>query len=244
MEETHLAAETLFQVGPLPITNTLLVTWIVMLGLVLSSYFITKNLKKFPSGWQNFAEAAIEQIYNLIESLAGKNAIRFFPFIATFFIFILLANLIGLLPGFGTIGISQTQNGHVKFLPFFRSVNSDLNTTLALAVISAFATHIFAIKLTGIKYYLKRFFSFNPIYLFVGLLEIVSEITKIISLSFRLFGNIFAGEALLVTISALFAFIVPLPFMALEIVMALVQAMVFAMLTLVFMTILSTKETH
>jgi F-type H+-transporting ATPase subunit a len=124
----------------------------------------------------------------------------------------------------------------------FRSINSDLNVTLALALISVGATHYYSISNLGIGDYLKRYFSLNPVNLFVGLLEIVAEFTKILSLSFRLFGNIFAGETLLVTISALFAFILPLPFLFLEIIVGFVQAAIFMMLTLVFMVILTEKH--
>src|SRR5258708_1400525 len=152
----------------------------------------------------------------------------------TFFLFIMVGNLLGLLPGFGTI----THHS----VPLLRSINSDLNTTLALALISAVTTHIFAIKYVGLKNYLKRWVSLNPIFLFVGLLEIVGEFTKIISLSFRLFGNIFAGEVVLSTISQIFAFIVPLPFYFLEIIVGFVQAAVFMMLTLVFMVLLTEKH--
>lgn len=126
-----------------------------------------------------------------------------------------------------------------------RSPNADLNLTLGLAIISVFLTHYFAVHLLGWKSYLGRFFSLNPVFLFVGILEIISEFTKLISLSFRLFGNIFAGEALLTTISGIFAFFAPLPFMGLELLVGFVQATVFMMLTLVFMSILSEKhEVH
>ena len=124
-------------------------------------------------------------------------------------------------------------------------MNSDLNMTLGLALLSAFLTHAFAIRYLGLLDYLKKWFTLNPIFLFVGLLEIVSEFTKIVSLSFRLFGNIFAGEVVLSTVSSIFAFVIPLPFYFLEIIVGFVQAAVFMMLTLVFMVILSEKhEVH
>ena len=123
-------------------------------------------------------------------------------------------------------------------------MNTDLNATLALALISVAMTHYYAISILGFGAYLGKFFSLNPVFLFVGFLEIIAEFTKLVSLSFRLFGNIFAGEALLVTISSLFAFILPLPFIALELLVGFVQAMIFMMLTLVFMIILSEKAAH
>src|SRR3989338_4986441 len=147
---------------------------------------------------------------------------------------VLKPEVLGLLPGFATITYQDQ--------PLFRGVNSDLNMTLSLAIISAVLTHLFAIKYIGIKDYLKRWVSLNPIFLFVGLLEIVSEFTKIISLSFRLFGNIFAGEIVLSTMAAIFAFVLPLPFYFLETIVGFVQAAVFMMLTLVFMSLLSEKH--
>ena len=138
-----------------------------------------------------------------------------------------------------------TTNQVPVFVPFFRSINSDLNTTLALAIVSLFATHYLSIKYLGLGGYLGKFFSLNPIFLFVGLLEIVSDITKLFSLSFRLFGNVFAGEVLLTTASTkLFAIIVPIPFYFLELLVGFVQALIFAMLTLVFMVILTSKNSH
>lgn len=131
------------------------------------------------------------------------------------------------------------------FIPYLRAMNSDLNTTMALALVSVFFTHYFAVKYLGLKGYLGKFFSFHPIFLFVGLLELSGELTKIASLSFRLFGNVFAGEVLLTTATTgIFAFFVPIPFYFLEFLVAFVQALIFAMLTLVFMVILTEKHAH
>lgn len=241
----EIAAEKVFQIGSLPITNSLIMTWIVMAALIIFAYFSSRNITKTPHGLQNFAEMVVETLYNTIEGLAGNLTNRIFPIIATFFIFIITANYFGLLPGIGTIGLKEIHDGKEVLVPFFRSANADLNLTLALAIISVVVTHYFAITTIGIAAYLQRYFSLNPIYLFVGFLEIISEFTKLISLSFRLFGNIFAGEALLTTISSILAFIAPLPFMMLELLVGFVQAAVFMMLTLVFITILSAKhEAH
>lgn len=241
----QIAAEKVFQIGPLPITNSLIMTWIVMAILIIFAYLSGRNIEKIPHGLQNFAEIVVENLYNVIEGIAGHLTERIFPIIATFFIFIITANYLGLLPGIGTIGLKEIHDGKEVLVPFFRSANADLNLTLALALISVVVTHYVAVTTVGIGDYLKRYFSLNPIYLFVGMLEIIAEFTKIISLSFRLFGNIFAGEALLTTISNLLAFIAPLPFMMLELLVGFVQATVFMMLTLVFVTILSEKhEAH
>lgn len=215
----------------LPITNTLITSWVVMAFLIILSVVASFSIRLIPSGIQNVFELVLEPMYGLVEGLAHSKAKVFFPVVATFFIYILFGNLLGLLPGFSTI----TFKGEI----LLRSVNSDLNMTLGLALISAFLTHAFAIRYLGFLGYLRKWFSLNPIFLFVGLLELVGEITKMVSLSLRLFGNIFAGEVVLSTISNLFAFVAPLPFYFLEIIVAVVQASVFMMLTLVFMVLLS-----
>ncbi|MBI2040352.1 F0F1 ATP synthase subunit A [Candidatus Microgenomates bacterium] len=232
-----LKPEVLGYFKNLPITNTLLVSWVAMIILTITSILATLKLKAVPSKLQNFWEMIIEFAYQTVEDLAGsKRAKVFFPIVMTFFLFIITANWMGLLPGFGTITFNHK--------PLLRSINSDLNMTLSLALISATLTHIFAIKYLGFANYLKRWFSLTlfPVFIFVGFLEIISEITKIVSLSFRLFGNIFAGEVVLSTVSSIFAFVIPLPFYFLEIIVGFVQAAVFMMLTLVFMVILSEKH--
>ncbi len=240
-----LAPEIIGHIGFLPVTNTMLVTWVAMLFLVITSIIATWRVKAIPSGLQNFFELVIEAGYQTVEDLAHDKTKLFFPIVMTFFLFIITANWMGLLPGFATIGLNEIHEGKKQFIPLLRSINSDLNTTLALALISAITTHIFAIKFLGIKNYLLRWVSLNPIFLFVGILEIISEFTKIVSLSFRLFGNIFAGEVVLATVSNIFAFVIPLPFYFLEIIVGFVQAAVFMMLTLVFMVLLSEKhESH
>ena len=243
--EVTLFAEKIFQVGALPITNTLLTTWLTIIVVLTLAYVSVRKVTLVPNFVQSAAEVVVETIYNLAESLGGEErAKRFFPIAATFFIYIITANYLGLLPGFSTVGFFEYHDSEKVLVPFFRSINSDLNVTLALALISVGVTHFYAINALGVFQYLKRYFSLNPVLLFVGLLELVAEITKVLSLSFRLFGNIFAGEALLITISSLFAFILPLPFMFLEIIVGFVQATIFMMLTLVFMIILTEKTGH
>lgn len=249
VEETHaveeesggghaivLAPEVLGHIGPLPVTNTLMVSWAVVGLLVILAIVVRFNLKRIPTGIQNFMELIIETGYNTVADLAHSKAKTFFPWVMTFFLFILVANLLGLFPGFATITY--------KHFPLLRSINSDLNMTLSLGILSVVATHYFAIKYLGFKDYLKKWFSLEMfgVFLFVGLLELVGEFTKIVSLSFRLFGNIFAGEVVLGTVSSIFAFFVPLPFYFLELIVAFVQAAVFMMLTLVFMVLLSEKH--
>lgn len=234
----QIAPETLFNIYNFPITNTVLNTVAVDALIIGGVFYLKKNFKKIPETFQNAVEMVIETFYDLTETVAKHNAKRIFPYFASFFIFILITNWTGLIPGAGTIGFHE----HEHFVPLLRNATSDLNMTLALTIISLVVTHYFAISTVGIKEYLSRYFSFNPIKLFVGLLEIISEITKLISLSFRLFGNIYAGEVLLMTIGSIFAFLAPVPFMMLEVIVGLVQAMVFSMLTMVSMSMLMTPH--
>lgn len=237
------APETIFHIGQFPVTNTVLDTLLVDGLIIGGAYYLSKKISLIPTNpLQNIMEYAVETFYGLTESVAQHAAAKIFPYFMSFFLFILLINWTSLIPGFGTIGIRE----HGELVPFLRGATSDLNLTLGLALISAVATHMLSVKTIGIKSYLGRYFSLNPINLFIGILEIISEITKVVSLSFRLFGNIFAGEIVLATISSIFAFVFPLPFIALEIIVGLVQALVFSMLTMVFMAILTTShnESH
>lgn len=232
------AAEPIFKVGFFTVTNSVLNTFLVDFLILIPTFYIYRHISKIPGKIQNAAEMIISGFYSLTESVAGKNTDKIFPFFASFFIFILVANWSGLIPGLGLIGLKE----HGEIVPFFKPTTSDFNTTLALALTSAVATHILSVKTLGVREYLSRFLSINPIYLFVGLLELISEATKVISLSFRLFGNIYAGEVVLGTISKIFAFVFPLPFLGLEIIVGLIQATVFAMLTMAFMSILMTSH--
>ncbi len=243
--EIILAPEVLGYIGALPLTNTFLVSISTTLILTIVAFVATFRIRAIPEGMQNFFELIIESAYQITEDIAQSRAKIFFPWVMTFFLFIITANWLGLLPGFGTVGFNETLKGKAIFTPLLRSVNSDLNMTLGLALISAVMTHFFAIKFLGFREYLGKFLSLNPVYLFVGLIEFVSEFTKVVSLSFRLFGNIFAGEVVLSTVSTISrftAFLIPLPFYFLEIIVGFVQAAVFMMLTLTFMAMLSEKH--
>lgn len=235
----------------MPITNSLIASLITTVVLIVIAYFATRNIKKVPKGLQNLFEVVIEALFNMVDSVTGdkKQSYKFFPLVATIFIFIIISNWLGLLPGFGSVGFFETvQEGahgeeHSVFVPLLRSANSDLNITIALAMISVLATQIFGIAALGVFKYGKKFINFSsPIKFFVGLLELVGEIAKMVSFSFRLFGNVFAGEVLLVVIIMLAPFIVPIPFFALELFVGFIQALVFAMLTLVFLKVAVTAH--
>ena len=241
-----LAAETLFHIGNFNVTNSLLVTWVVMALVVLMSIYITRRLQVIPRGWQNLFEVVIEKLHDMVEATTQDKALtkKIFPLIATIFIFVVLVNWSGLLPGLGTVGLSEIHNGKKIIVPFLRAGSADLNFTLALAIISVTAAQIIGISTIGFFKYFKKFINFGgPIKFFVGILELISEIAKLISFSFRLFGNIFAGEVLLIVILFLVPYFVPIPFLILELFIGFIQALVFAMLTLVFIK-MATVEAH
>jgi len=249
--DISLAAETVFHIGNFPVTNTLLMTLILSLIIIISSYFLKNNLKLIPRGFQNIVEYILEAFLNLIDSVTHnrKQSNKFFPIVVTIFIFVILSNWIELAPGLGTIGINEAHNGKIVLIPFIRSVSADLNATLAIALISVFSVQFLGIATIGIVKYAKRFFV-SPLrkpYLvgtFVGGLELISEFAKIISFSFRLFGNIFAGEVLLIVMLGLVPYLIPLPFLFLELFVGFVQALVFSMLTLVFLKMGTTEIAH
>lgn len=237
-----LAAEPLFHLGTFPVTNTLLMAWVVIVVLVIVGLVVHKKLSAIPRGVQNLVEALFDAALKLMDSVTSSRALsyKFFPVVMTIFLFVFLSNLIEIVPGLGTIGLWEVHHGKEVLVPFIRSSSADLNVTLAIAITSVLATQIMGIAvLGGIKYAGKFLIPpWKPPYVvgtFVGLLELVAEAAKVVSFSFRLFGNIFAGEVLLTVALFLVPYLVPLPFLFLEIFVGLVQAVVFSMLTLVFM---------
>lgn len=241
-----LAAETLFHLGPLPVTNSLLVGSFVVALLLVAAFSLSKNLSDVPRGIQNIAEALVEIMLGYADSVTGDRAksIRFMPMVGAIFFFVLTANWLGLLPGFGSIGLNATEEGRQVFIPFFRAASADLNFTLALAIVSVVSAQIYGMRSVGPLAYWGKFFVppwRSPYFIgtFVGALELVSEFAKVISFSFRLFGNVFAGEVLLMAMGFLAPYLTPIPFIFMEIFVGLVQATVFAMLSLVFFTIAS-----
>ncbi|MBI3231565.1 MAG: F0F1 ATP synthase subunit A [Candidatus Doudnabacteria bacterium] len=215
-----------------------------------------------PRGVLNFFESVLELLLGFVDNVTKdkKKSLKFLPIVGALFFFILVSNWMGLLPGTGTIGVFQLHQGKVELIPFLRPANTDLNMTLAMAVFAVIGSHILGVAAIGFFKYANKFIKLADIYLalkslspikiftaviefFVGVIEIFSEVAKMVSLSLRLFGNIFAGEVLLTVLAGLIAFIVPLPFMALELLVGFIQATVFAMLTLVYLT-MATAEVH
>jgi F-type H+-transporting ATPase subunit a len=234
-----------------PITNSMVVTWIAALGLILFARVATRNMAQVPGGAQNFLEWLVEGLYGLLESIIGRHLVeRTFWFFATIFIFILAANWFGLIPGVGTIGWGhQTSHGFKVDEPLFRGANADLNMTLAMALVFFALWIVWALQEVGVRGILKELFApkgdttgalrllMIAVFFAAGLLEIVSILFRPVSLSFRLYGNIFAGENMLEAMATLvpgLGWLLPIPFYFMELLVGLVQAMVFMLLTAVF----------
>ena len=234
-----------------PITNSMLVTWIAAAGLIVFAQLATRNMAQVPGGAQNLLEWLVESVYTLLESVIGAHLVkRTFWFFATIFLFILFSNWIGLIPGVGTIGWGrQTDHGFVVEQPLFRGAAADLNLTLAMALIFFVLWFVWALQEVGAGGMAKELFGakgetsglMKPImaviFLAAGLLEIISILFRPVSLSFRLYGNVFAGENMLETMGRMvpgLGWLLPIPFYFMELLVGLVQALVFMLLTAVF----------
>ena len=240
MPHIEIGAEKLFSVFGLPITNSLLLTWAVVLLIVISIQTMSRKMSLVPKGFQNLVESAVEALIDFMKETlhSEKKAIQYLPYIGTFFLMIVISNWAGILPGVGSIGLRETNATGSFITPFLRSPASDLNFTLALAVISTIAINVFGIAAVGMKKHVSKFFNFsNPINFFVGILEFIGEFAKLVSLAFRLFGNVFAGEVLLIIVGFLAPYIAPVPFLILELFVGAIQALIFATLTMVFISI-------
>jgi F-type H+-transporting ATPase subunit a len=235
--EISLAAEKIAHLGPIAITNSMFTSWIATILLIVVAFLATRKMSIRPSRFQNTLELVVEMLQNLCNSVFQnmEQTRKYFPFIATLFLFILTNNWLGLIPGVGSIGFHEVVHGKEIFVPLLRGGNADLNTTLALALMTMVLVQIFGILAIGFFKYAGRFINFkSPIDFFVGILEIIGEFSRVISFSFRLFGNIFAGEVLLAVITWLLPYVGPIPFYGLEIFVGFIQALVFSMLAMVF----------
>ncbi len=253
-----LAAETLFFLGSWPVTNSLVNAFLVLGLFVIVGLFVRSHAQEQPGRFQNFVELLLEKVLDFFDQVTGDRAKtrQFLPLVGTLFFFILISNWLGLLPGTGSIGLWKMVHGEREFIPLLRPANSDLNLTLALAMLTVIASHVIGVASFGWWAHVNKFFqiqgvwralkSLQPVKILValveflvGIIEFFGEFAKLASLSLRLFGNIFAGEVLMTVIASLIAYFAPLPFMALEIIVGLVQAVVFSMLTLVYLTLMS-----
>jgi len=237
MPEINIKAEPIFSVFGLHITNSLFTSIIATVTFLLIAIYYSKQItasKK--SVFFYFVHFVFKSINDLFKSILGDNIKFFLPLVLSFFLFILIQNWFGLLPGVGSVKIAIKEYGKIVHVPIFRGGNADLNTTLALALISVVMIQFYGVKFLGFLQYIKKFIDLsNPINFFVGVLEIISEISKVLSFAFRLFGNIFAGEVLLTIVAFLVPVLASFPFIILELFVGFVQALVFAMLTTVFL---------
>jgi F-type H+-transporting ATPase subunit a len=260
-EAVPLKPSVVFQIGKFAVTNSMLVTWIVAAGIIVFAQMATRNIKQIPDGKQNFWEFIVETLHDFLESIIGRDLTRkTFWFFATIFIFILFVNWFGLIPGVGTIGWGHynaaTNNFHVD-RPLLRGGNADLNMTFAMAAVFFVLWCVWAVQAQGVGGVFKHLFGpkGNPvgwmvipmvfIFFLVGLLEIVSILFRPISLSFRLFGNIYAGENMLEAMSNLvpsLSWLIPIPFYFMELLVGIVQALVFMLLTAVFTLLIAQHE--
>lgn len=278
-----LTAEPVLHLGALPITNSMLTAVLVTGLLTWFAYAATtgKHDGRPVTLWHHLGEFLIEFFEDLTTNIAGKYGPKLFPIISSIFMFVLLSNWSGLIPGVGTIGMYESgeshalipqiyaeeagesgvlnhledvstfhqeitlpaEESHSKFTPLFRAPTADLNMTLALALVAVSTIQVTGFTTIGAKLHISKFFNFaSPIDFFVGILEFISEIAKILSFAFRLFGNILAGEILLAVIAYLVPLLASLPFFGLEIFVGFIQAYVFAILTLVFCSLAT--ESH
>ncbi len=262
MAELHvppLQAEPVIHLGGFTVTNSILLTWVAMMILFALLYLAVRRPKLVPSGAQNAVEMVFEGFRGLVLGVMEdeKRTDRFLPLVLAIFFFVLVVNWVSLIPGVGTVG--GYENG--EFVPLLRAGSSDLNLTLALAAVSFLVAQVVGILTIGVFKYGGKFINFHTlfkkpfhiknVFLFVpnfllGLIELISELAKLVSLSFRLFGNVLAGEVLLVVFGILLPLFIPLssPFYILEVFVGLIQAFVFAMLTIVFIRIAALDPEH
>lgn len=256
-----LPVDYLFSIGGYPVANTLILSVLDALIIIAIFYVAARRPKLVPGPVQNVVEWASQLLLNLCEDVAGKEkGRRFFPLIATIFLYILLGNLWEVIPGVETIGTPDREIAgcaHVSGVlltgsisncikPWLRPPSTDLNFTIGLAIISVIVTQFYGFRILGFRGQVSRYLIFNegPIGLIVGLLEFVLEFVRIISLGFRLFGNLFAGDLVLLVIGFLIPAVGPIPFYFLEVFVGFIQAFVFAFLTLLFLTLGTVGHDH
>jgi len=256
------APPILFHIGPFPITNSIVVSWIVTIALITIARLATRKMQLIPSGLQNFVEWVVESLFSFLESILGhKLTLKTFWYFASVFIFILAANWFGLIPGVGTIGYGyDSPHGFILTKPLLRGATADLNLTFALAMIFFVFWLIWSIRANGVAGFISHLFGprgdvtgalkifLGFIFFVVGILEVISILFRPVSLSFRLYGNIFAGENMLEAMTSFpapLSWVIPLPFYFLEILVGFIQATVFMLLTAIFtMVSCSYEESH
>src|SRR3990167_4032321 len=260
IHETTIYAEPVFHIGNFQITNSLLNSWLAVLVIIILCVVLRLKLKQIPGKIQHIFEIFLEGALSLCDQVTNdrKTTLKIFPLVTALFIFILVNNWLGLLPIVGSVGFLENEAGRSVFLPIFRAGTADINTTLALSIAIVIASNIFGIITIGAWKIFNKYVNIKafggvvtkfrkdknviivaPINFFVGILELIGEIAKVASLSFRLFGNVFAGEVLLASMGAIFLYVLPTPFLFLEVFIGLIQALIFSLLATVYFTIAS-----
>lgn len=250
------------QLGPFSVTNSMIMTWLVAIAIIIFAQLATRNVQKIPAGLQNFWEWLVEGMYEFLEGIVGHELVKkTFWFFATIFIFILVTNWAGLIPGVGTIGWGTPgADGALHHIsrPLLRGVNADLNMTFAMSMVFFALWTVWAIQANGPGGFLMHLFGPKGdttgllkilmiiVFLLVGVLEVVSILFRPVSLSFRLYGNVFAGENMLETMATMggpyFGWLLALPFYFMEVLVGIAQALVFMLLTAVFTLLICTHE--
>ncbi len=257
LHETTLFAEPIYQNKNFTITNALFTSWGAVIIIVIMALILRSKLREIPRGIQNLFEIIIEGALSLCDQVTNDRAlsIKIFPIAISVFFFILVNNWLGLIP-LGGFGILEKSKEGLSFVPFLRGGTADINTTLGLAIMAVLGANFFGVFSIGIWKTFNKYVNLKvlgeigkkikkdptvilvaPVTFFVGLIEIIGEFAKIASLSFRLFGNVFAGEVLLASIAALMAYVIPIPFIFLEILVGVIQALIFSILLVVYFTI-------
>lgn len=217
-----------------PITATLITTWLTMFLVVVLAFLATREIAQIPGRSQSIAEVLVGGVYDYMTSVLESRELarKYFPVVMTIFLFILSLNWVGLLPGVTAIGYYTEQ---AKFIPFLYPAATDLNITIAFAIVAVLTIQLAGVLALGLWRYTGKFINFHsPLEFVIGLIELISELARLISFSFRLFGNIFAGKTLLLVIMFFIPYIVPVPLIAFEVFVGFIQAFVFAILTLFF----------
>ena len=258
VHEHTLYGEQLFTIGQLPVTNTLVTSWIAFFVLIVIGIAVRAQLKLIPGKLQQLFEIIIEQFLALCDTITNDRQLseKILPFSLSLFLFILINNWMGIIPGVGSIFV-ETSHGAVSLL---RGGTADMNTTLALGLVGVVGANLIGITSIGIWNTVTKFIALPellrfrnihrdpsliiqiPVNIFIGIMELIGEISKVASLSFRLFGNVFAGEVLLASMAALFAYATPIPFVFLEVFVGVIQAFILSLLVIVYATIAS--HTH
>ena len=238
-----IAAQELTRFMGFPVTNSFLMSFLVLGTVLVFAYVVQKSIRLYPGKFQLALETVIGGYHSFILENLDNNknvADKFFPFLMTLVFFIFIANFLEFIPGVESIVV----NSHGHEIPLFRSLNADLNTTLALAIIAFLTIEITGLRTHGIRY-LSRFFNFHSFMgFFVGIIELISELIRLVSFSFRLFGNIFAGGILIGVLTFFVPFLLPAPFMVFEMFVGLLQGVVFSLLTLFFVKMAMTETEH